>query len=190
MLDTYEFTRTPLVVNLVLGGHPLQVIVCHTKSNFINQGREMWENPARRQAFIATALTNRRRISAEGMRIRRYLDERLSADPAMAIVVLGDLNDGPGFDYFEDFFLTHNVTDILLGSGFQPEWLFTHAQHDVASEARHTAVFEDFVPTVQMPGTLPVIGAASVLIGAAVAASLMPAARASRVDVLQALRSE
>ena len=34
------------------------------------------------------------------------------------------------------------------------------------------------------------MGAAAVLIAAAVVASLMPAARASRVDVLQALRSE
>src|SRR6266540_2129972 len=47
-----------------------------------------------------------------------------------------------------------------------------------------------FFATVQMPGALPVIGAAAVLIGAAIIASLMPAARASRVDVLQALRSE
>src|SRR5206468_1143062 len=47
-----------------------------------------------------------------------------------------------------------------------------------------------FFGHVQLPGALPVIGAAAVLIGAAVAASLMPAARASRVDVLQALRSE
>jgi ABC-type antimicrobial peptide transport system permease subunit len=47
-----------------------------------------------------------------------------------------------------------------------------------------------FVEGVQMPGALPVIGAAMVLIGAAIAASLMPAARASRVDVLQALRSD
>ncbi len=43
---------------------------------------------------------------------------------------------------------------------------------------------------VQLPGTLTVLGAAAVLIGAAVAASLMPATRAARVDVLQALRSE
>jgi ABC-type lipoprotein release transport system permease subunit len=35
-----------------------------------------------------------------------------------------------------------------------------------------------------------VLGAAAVLIGAAVLASLMPAARASRVDVMRALRSE
>jgi predicted permease len=47
-----------------------------------------------------------------------------------------------------------------------------------------------FFENVQMPGALPVIVAAIVLIGAAIGASLMPAARASRVDVLQALRSE
>ena len=47
-----------------------------------------------------------------------------------------------------------------------------------------------FLETCALPGALPVIGAAAVLIGAAVVASLMPAARASRVDVLQALRSE
>ena len=47
-----------------------------------------------------------------------------------------------------------------------------------------------FVSSVQLPGAMPVAGAAAVLIGAAIAASLMPSARASRVDVLQALRSE
>jgi putative ABC transport system permease protein len=43
---------------------------------------------------------------------------------------------------------------------------------------------------VKMPGAVPIIGAALVLIAAAVIASLMPAARAARVDVIQALRGE
>lgn len=47
-----------------------------------------------------------------------------------------------------------------------------------------------FFGNIEVPGTLPLVGAAAVLIVAAVAASLMPAARASRVDVMQALRSE
>jgi predicted permease len=46
------------------------------------------------------------------------------------------------------------------------------------------------VGDVPLPGALPLAGAAAVLIGAAIVASLMPAARASRVDVIQALRSE
>ena len=47
-----------------------------------------------------------------------------------------------------------------------------------------------FFGQVQLPGALAVIGAAILLAAAAAVASLMPAARASRVDVLQALRSE
>jgi predicted permease len=43
---------------------------------------------------------------------------------------------------------------------------------------------------MQMPGVVPIVGAALVLAAAAIAAALMPAARASRVDVLNALRSE
>jgi predicted permease len=47
-----------------------------------------------------------------------------------------------------------------------------------------------FLGKIEVPGWTPLGGAALVLIICAVAASLMPAARASRVDVMQALRSE
>ena len=47
-----------------------------------------------------------------------------------------------------------------------------------------------FFASVQLPGALPVVIAAAVLITAAIGASLMPAARASRIDALKALRSE
>jgi ABC-type antimicrobial peptide transport system permease subunit len=43
---------------------------------------------------------------------------------------------------------------------------------------------------MKMPGALPVALSAIVLMAVAVIASMMPAARASRVDIMQALRSE
>jgi putative ABC transport system permease protein len=43
---------------------------------------------------------------------------------------------------------------------------------------------------VQMPGVMPVVGSAVVLLAAAVVASVLPAARAARIDVMQALRSD
>jgi hypothetical protein len=49
-----------------------------------------------------------------------------------------------------------------------------------------SSYFED----VRMPGALPIIGSALVLLAAAVVASIWPAARAARVDVMQALRSD
>jgi putative ABC transport system permease protein len=49
---------------------------------------------------------------------------------------------------------------------------------------------ESYFENLRLPGALPILGAAAILVTAAILASLMPAARASRVDVLQALRSE
>jgi ABC-type antimicrobial peptide transport system permease subunit len=47
-----------------------------------------------------------------------------------------------------------------------------------------------YLDNLRLPGAVPIVSAAAVLVAAAVGASLMPAARASRVDVLQALRAE
>ncbi len=48
----------------------------------------------------------------------------------------------------------------------------------------------NYLPDFKMPGVLPVAGSAFILLLAAVVGSVMPAARAARVDVLQALRTE
>ena len=51
-------------------------------------------------------------------------------------------------------------------------------------------VAEGFFENVQLPGALPMIAAAALLIGAAIGASVLPARRASRVDAVEALRAE
>ena len=47
-----------------------------------------------------------------------------------------------------------------------------------------------FLVDLKTPGVLPVAGSAAVLLLAAVTASVIPAARAARIDVIQALRTE
>jgi predicted permease len=47
-----------------------------------------------------------------------------------------------------------------------------------------------YIQDVQLPGMLPLIGSVGVILGATVIASVLPAVRAARVDVMQALRSE
>ncbi len=47
-----------------------------------------------------------------------------------------------------------------------------------------------YFPSLQMPSALPVIGSVIVLLGAAVIASIFPAARAAHLDVTEALRTE
>ncbi|HYL47085.1 MAG TPA: ADOP family duplicated permease [Candidatus Limnocylindrales bacterium] len=48
----------------------------------------------------------------------------------------------------------------------------------------------NFTQELQLPGPLPLIASAAVILAAAVVASAVPAARAARVDTIQALRSE
>jgi putative ABC transport system permease protein len=51
-------------------------------------------------------------------------------------------------------------------------------------------VAASYFPDMQKPGVIPVLASAVVLIAAALVASVLPASRAARVDVIQALRSE
>jgi len=48
----------------------------------------------------------------------------------------------------------------------------------------------NYLEQTQIPGALPIVGAAGLLLLAASVASLLPAARAARVDVMRALRNE
>jgi putative ABC transport system permease protein len=47
-----------------------------------------------------------------------------------------------------------------------------------------------YIPGIEIPGALPIAGAAGMLVGAAILASLMPAIRAARIDVIKALRAD
>jgi predicted permease len=48
----------------------------------------------------------------------------------------------------------------------------------------------NYVPELQLPGPIPLLGSAAVIVTSAVVASLVPAARAAQVDTVQALRAE
>jgi predicted permease len=53
-----------------------------------------------------------------------------------------------------------------------------------------TRIVGAYIEEVRIPGALPIVAAAMILVVAAVLAALVPAARASRVDVIDALRPE
>ncbi|MBF9031243.1 endonuclease [Rhodobacterales bacterium HKCCE3408] len=149
-LEGYDYTRLPLVVDVdPQGSDPIRVVVLHTKSKYVQDGERKWRDPARRQEFVVEALEARRRISAEGFRLRTYLDALVAADGDARILVTGDWNDGPGRDLFERSYLTHNVADIVLGSTFTPDLIFHHPLiAHVDTPALFTARFDDYVDEI------------------------------------------
>jgi predicted permease len=91
---------------------------------------------------------------------------------------------------------------IRLALGSQPQRLFKDVITEGAAMAAAGivagAIFgfvlarlaRSYFADVTMPGALPVFVSAFVLLAVAVAASMLPAARAARIDVIQALRTE
>jgi putative ABC transport system permease protein len=51
-------------------------------------------------------------------------------------------------------------------------------------------IVSSYVTEIEIPGAVPIVAAAAVLVAAAILASLMPAAKASQVNVISALRAE
>ncbi|MGB9312478.1 MAG: FtsX-like permease family protein, partial [Candidatus Acidiferrales bacterium] len=91
---------------------------------------------------------------------------------------------------------------IRLALGAQPRHLLTSviAQGAMMAAAGIVAgalcgyalarLAASYFADMRMPDALPVILSAGVLLLAAIVASFLPAARAARIDVIQALRSE
>lgn len=149
IVEGYQFTREPLAAELTVAGRRMSVVNLHSKSKYIHGGRRLWDNEATRPQFIAQAVRNRRRIAAELMRVRQWLDAALEADPEERIAVLGDLNDGPGVDFFEEHYLINNVVAIVSGNPFNPRRMLRHAFIDRELKERNfTARFDDFIDNI------------------------------------------
>ena len=149
VVEGYQFTREPLAAELIVSGRRMIVVNLHSKSKYIHGGRGLWDNEATRPQFIAQAVRNRRRISAELMRVRQWLDAALDADPEARIAVLGDMNDGPGVDFFEARYLINNVVAIVAGNPFNPRRMLRHAFIDRELKERNfTARFDDFIDNI------------------------------------------
>ncbi|WP_119167281.1 endonuclease/exonuclease/phosphatase family protein [Algihabitans albus] len=151
VLDSYGFTRPPLVLKIMTSsGRELRLINLHAKSKYVHQGERLWRDPLRRDEYVREALQARQRISAEAMRVREYLDLSFAQDEQAALALIGDFNDGPGFDYFEKRYLTHGLANTLAGSPYIPPRMLRHGfVDDMPKDLNWTAIFDDFIEEVE-----------------------------------------
>lgn len=142
---THEHYRHPqvLLAEIALPGGGtahLEVIGCHLKSK-INQVKPRGDAYApdffdTQPALVADIMTSRIKLTTEATDIRHYIEARFAAEPDAAIVVAGDLNDGPGKERIEQRFLYHDLVSNLQGDVFLARQFLNHALFDFEDGAR------------------------------------------------------
>ncbi|SEQ25118.1 endonuclease/exonuclease/phosphatase family protein [Thalassovita taeanensis] len=122
--DLVSFSKPPLEVALrTMHGSEFRMIGAHLKSKAPHGART-------RDAIMRAAIANRRKQLAQAIWLRRRVEGHLEAgDP---LIVLGDLNDGPGLDEYEYLFGRSSV-EIVMGEEGELCLFDPHARRAVQS---------------------------------------------------------
>ncbi len=94
--EQYEHYRPPFEVSVrpSSGGDELaRIIIAHTKSKGIFDAVDM-------ARFEQISERNRKKLFAECLSIRKRCDQWLEDNPDLPVIVMGDINDGFGMDYY------------------------------------------------------------------------------------------
>lgn len=119
--EQYRHYRPPLEITIrpAGGGDELaRVIVAHAKSKGIFDRVDM-------ARFEQVSERNRKKLYAECYSIRERVDQWLKSDPGRKVVVMGDINDGFGQDYYEQRF-SRSAVETLLGDVWNPDRILRH----------------------------------------------------------------
>ncbi len=117
--DLVRFSKPPLEVALrTPGGGTLRLIGVHLKSKAPHGAVD-------EDAVMQMAITNRRKQLAQAIWLRQRICGHL--ETGESLIVMGDLNDGPGLDEYENLFGRSSV-EIILGDG-EPRELQLYDPH-------------------------------------------------------------
>ncbi len=110
--DLVRFSKPPLELALrTAAGTRLRMIGAHLKSKAPHGART-------RDQVMRISIANRRKQLAQAIWLRARI--RTHEDQGQPLVVLGDLNDGPGLDEYENLFGRSSVEIILGDTLFDP----------------------------------------------------------------------
>jgi len=119
--ERYKWERKPLEAVFRLGqnGPTIRTILVHTKSKIVASVVDFHN-------FQKIALANRKKLVAQAMHLRSRVDTLIAPNDSLPIVILGDMNDGPGLDPYEKT-VGLSFVETVIGSVFEPNGIF----HDV-----------------------------------------------------------
>jgi hypothetical protein len=116
--EVYEFYRPPLEVEFteLASGEKLNLILMHSKSKGVFTNVDLLH-------LERESIKNRKKLFAECSWVRNRVEEWI--DDGKRVVVMGDINDGPGMDYYESNF-GKSAVELLLGDLFDNKHILIH----------------------------------------------------------------
>lgn len=132
----HTFHRQPLVAELEIEGRRLTIILLHIKSKHIGL------KPTGEKEYVEKCVLARQEITSEIKKVRDYLDDALMEEMTRSVVVMGDMNDGPGRDRFEAEFMLQNLVDVIQGTLLNPELNVYHVLENLQTDA-YSLEFEE-----------------------------------------------
>lgn len=150
---TRPFTRLPVEVIFHTASGAFSVIGLHLKSKIaiLASGVKSTDRQKRTRA-IGTALEQRARILQEGKLLRGYLQNHpFTSDVHGRFLLAGDLNDGPGRDFFEERYFGIDILRQVRGDIDHPEQILTEVLNRVPPADRFTAIFFDRIDNTLRP---------------------------------------
>ena len=123
--DLVRFSKPPLELEAQsAAGQRFRIIGAHLKSKAPHGAHG-------RDAVMRLSIANRRKQLAQAVWLRERIAAHLEAgDP---LIVMGDLNDGPGLDVYEDLFGRSSV-EIIMGGEGEPQMYDPHAARALRSK--------------------------------------------------------
>lgn len=120
--EAFHWERKPLEAIFKVGdGGRLRAILVHAKSKGIFSVVDLAN-------FQNLSLGNRKKLIGQANRLRKRIDELVDQQPATPLVVMGDMNDGPGFDAYE-MKLGKSFVETVMGNVFSPEKCLHNAHY-------------------------------------------------------------
>jgi hypothetical protein len=116
--ERHKWERKPLeaVFEIGQGGPQFRIILVHAKSKGIFSVVDLYN-------FQKISLANRKRLVGQALKLRERLDDLLQGQNPLPIVVMGDMNDGPGLDPFE-MMVGKSFVETVMGSVYDPGGIF------------------------------------------------------------------
>lgn len=134
--------RHPQTLVMKLGRFTIEIIGLHLKSK-VNLKSAFDANGNLTQTYVDEALRARVKLATEAYDVRMYIERRFQQESSPHIMVCGDLNDGPGREFFERQYLFFDLISNIQGEVFFSSRYLNHALFDYEEHLRWSTAFND-----------------------------------------------